>query len=513
MNGTPASWFILAWLIPLLPIAAALAIWLRALLSPRNGDASEAFPAGIARAACLLSLFGLLALAGLAVLAGLPVGGQVPLGVWFSVGGVELPLSLWVDPLALSVGGIFALLGCLSLSFSTRYMHREDGFARFLAALSLFIGAMLLLILAGSALLAFVGWELAGVASFLLIGYARGREVATGNALRAFLTNRIGDAAFLMSLGFALWWAGTLDWPALAARLQGMESVNAGLIALGFVIAALVKSGQFPFSPWIGRALEGPTPSSAIFYGSLYVHAGVFLVLRLAPLLQHVPQLSWLLVAAGGATVVYAWLSGLVQTDVKSSLLLSTLVQVGLMFIACGFGFFTFAALHLVAHALWRSWQFLHAPSWLALGQRRPSPPPAWLARHVVLYTSALQRFWLELLGDTLLTRPTERLGRDMANIDARLIEHLLGEPATLPRSPEEAAKDPLAHRGIGGTLLLAVAQRLTRFEDLLLVQKNGGRAAFFVRRVGDLLMRIETLLQEPRYIFLFVMATLVVIL
>lgn len=513
MSLESTSWFLLAGLIPLLPIAAALAIWLRALLAPGSGDAREAFPAGLAGAASLLSLLGLLALAGLAVWPGLPAGGHVALGVWFTVGSVELPVNLWLDPLALAVGSVFALLGWLSVSFSIRYMHREAGFERFFAALSLFIGAMLLLILAGNALLAFVGWELAGVASFLLIGYARGREVATGNALRAFVTNRIGDAAFLMSLGFALLWAGTLDWPALAERLRGMESVSAGLIALGFVIAALVKSGQFPFSPWIGRALEGPTPSSAIFYGSLYVHAGVFLVLRLAPLLQHVPQVSWLLVGAGGATVVCAWLSGLVQSDVKSSLMFSTLVQVGLMFIACGFGFFTFAAWHLVAHALWRSWQFLHAPSWLVLGRRRPAPPPAWLARNVVLYTSALQRFWLELLGDTLLARPTERLGRDMANVDARLIEHLLGEPAPLPRPPGEAAQDPYAHRGIAGTLLLAVAERLTRFEDLLLVQKNGGRAAFLVRRVGDLLMRIETLLQEPRYIFLFVMATLVVIL
>jgi NADH:ubiquinone oxidoreductase subunit 2 (subunit N) len=511
MTATALPWLSLAGLIPALALAAALAIWLRALLTQASGDASEAFPAWSATAAALLSLLGLLCLDALALFTEHLPDAPLVLANWFDLGQVALPLSLWFDPLGLAVGNLVAVLGFLSLLFARRYMHREAGFDRFFAALSLFIGAMLLLVLAGNALLAFVGWELAGVASFLLIGYARQRDIAANNALRAFVANRLGDAAFLSSLGFAAWLAGTVDWPLLAERVRGMESVAAGLVVGGFVVAALVKSGQLPFSPWLARALEGPTPSSAIFYGSLYVHAGVFLVLRLEPLLQRVPQFAWLLGALGLATVIYGWLIGLVQSDVKSSLLASTLVQVGLMFVACGLGLFTLATVHLVAHAIWRCWQFLHSPSWLVLGERRPDAPPGWLARNLIVYTAALQRFWLELIGDTLLTRPTERLGRDMANIDARLIEPLLGDPAPLPAQAGHATT--VEKPGIGGTVLRMLGERLARFEDLLLVQKNGGRAAFAVRRVGDLLTRVEMLLQEPRYLFLFVMATLAVIL
>ena len=503
MDNPVLHWLPLTWLIPMLPLSAALALWLRSLLQTNTSDASEAFSAHIAQGAALCTLAGLIALSAQLTITPLQ-NSHVFLGTWFQVDtphhidrslnpSLGVSFSLLLDPLALGFACLFTLLICIILSFSRRYMHREAGFHRFFAALSLFLSGMLLIILAGNALLAFIGWELAGVASFLLIAYAQQRDTTADNALRAFITNRLGDAAFLMSIGFSLAWAGTLEWPLLAQRVREMESVNASLIVIGFLFAALVKSAQIPFSSWIARALEGPTPSSAIFYGGLYAHAGVFLILRLQDFFQSTPQLSWLLITAGLATCFYSAFCALLQNDIKSSLLYSTLGQIGLMFIACGLGFFTFASVHLAAHVIFRTWQFLHAPSWLALSERAPPALPTWLRENHLLYSTALQRFWLELIGDHLLTHPTQRLGKDMANIDNRIIEPLLPK--------------------LTGLLLEKVAARLAHFEYLLLVQKNGGRAATLLLQIGQLLIRIERLLEQPRYLFLFVFATLIVIL
>ena len=182
-----------------------------------------------------------------------------------------------------------------------------------------------------------------------------------------------------------------------------MSVVNDRLLVIGFVIAALAKSAQLPFSAWLTRALEGPTPSSAIFYGAVMVHAGVYLMLRLEPLLLQVPDVMFGLVVAGALTAIYAWLCGLVQTDVKSALIFATLFQVSLMFVSIGLGWTTLALVHLCLHACWRVWQFLVAPSWLVITRERPAPPPAWLRNNQFLYTAALQRFWL----DKLACRPT----------------------------------------------------------------------------------------------------------
>ena len=503
-------WSLLLWLVPVLPLAGALALWSRELLAPRRGDAAEGFTGALAALLSLLSLAG--ALAGLGLhLAGHWPAGQLVLGDWLQIGATPLVLSLALAPLPLALSLLFALLGALALLFSRPYMHREAGFHRYFAALLLFLGAMQLIALGGSAWLVFVGWELAGVASYLLIGYARERPGASGGALYALVTNRIGDAGFLVAIGFALSLAGTLEWPALERALNGIGSVNASLITAGLLLAALVKSGQLPFSSWLPRALEGPTPSSAIFYGSLLLHAGVALTLRLEPLFRHTPEVLLLMALAGALTTLYAWLVGLVQTDIKGSLLYSALAQTGLMFLACGLGWFTLAAWHLGLHAVWRLWQFLLAPSWLRLAER-PATLPRWLYRRLdsaALHTAARQGFWLAQPGELLLVRPTARLARDMATIDARMIEPALGLPRHAAGESDEALPIP----GAAGRLTELAANQLARFEALLVLQKNGGNAAAAIKKIGGVLTRIESLLAEPRYIFLFIMATLVVIL
>ena len=281
-------------------------------------------------------------------------------------------------------------------------------------------------------------------------------------------------------------------------------------MAFGFVVAALAKSAQVPFAPWIARALEGPTPSSAIFYGSLMVHAGVFLLIRIEPLLNQAPALMGLLVLLGMVSALYGWLAGLTQTDVKSALTFATTTQVGLMFLWCGLGWSDLAAWHLALHASWRAYQFLLAPSYMHLLDGPTRPVPAWLGRRRRLYAAALQRFWLEPAADWLLVRPTRGLGRDVNAIDEQVVDRLIGRAET----GRAASADEVA-RGYGalGRGLESLSRGLARFEASLLMEGGGGRLGQLLKRVGDYLQAIETLLERPRYLLLLVMVTFAVIL
>ena len=501
-----ADW---VWLVPGLPLLAVLVIGGRLLLGRAQGDAAEPLTARLSSLAALGSLLLLLAIDGMAIWQGHAPGHHV-LGLWFASGHWLATVSVLLDGLSLSISTLTALIGWLVIRFSANYLHREAGFHRFFLVLSFFLAGIQLVLLAGNGLLAFVGWEMCGVASFLLIGYAWQRPVATGNALFAFITNRAGDAGFLLALGFSAAWLGSFEWPALTTGGQ-ISVANARLIALGFVIAALAKSAQLPFTPWITRALEGPTPSSAIFYGAVMVHAGVYLMLRLEPLLNQAPDVLAGLVAIGALTALYAWLCGLVQTDVKSALIFATVFQVALMFVEIGLGWTTLATAHLCLHAAWRAWQFLLAPSWLAITRERPAPPPAWLRQNQLLYTAAQQHFWLDKLGHALLVQPTESFAHDLRSLEENFIDHAIGEPGHgQPIDPES----PLIRAdGLPGRLLAASAGALQQIENRLLLRGRGGAAELLLRRVGGYLQTLENLLEQPRYLMMAVMATFVVIL
>lgn len=504
MSGAGFPLELLAALPPLLPLAAALAIGARLLFSQPRGDAAEGLTARLAVGAAAAALLAMTVLDALVLLGRLP--SHVTLGSWFAAGDLRVPLSFTLDALSLGIGTLAAVIAFLTLRFSVNYMHREAGFHRFFMILSLFASGMLCILLAGNAALAFVGWELAGVSSYLLIGYAMDRSEAAANAVRAFVTNRIGDAGFLAGMAAAIHFAGTLQWPGIAEGAAHLGTLPAGLMALGFVAAALAKSAQVPFAPWIGRALEGPTPSSAIFYGSLMVHAGVYLLIRIEPLLSQAPAVMALLAALGLLTVLYGALAGLTQTDVKSALMFATTTQVGLMVLACGLGWFGLAAWHLGLHAAWRAWQFLLAPSYMHLAGEPPRPVPAWLARRRRLYTAALQRFWLEPAGDWLLARPTRGLGRDMNALDQQVLDPLLGSAD----APGDAV---VKGHGVAGRLMEAVADRLARLEQHFLFQGPGGPLAEVLTRIGHYLQAVEALLERPRYLLLLIMATFAVIL
>ncbi|MEF8729388.1 MAG: proton-conducting transporter membrane subunit [Accumulibacter sp.] len=498
------------WLVPLLPLLAALLIALRLLLRGSDGDAGEPRTAAIASGAALTALL-LLVLLDLAALCGeLPP--HPAFGDWLRIGAVPVRVSFVLDAYSLPAATLVALICCITIRFSATYLHRETGFQRFFLGLCLFLAGMLLIVLAGNAVLCFVGWELAGFSSWLLIGYAWERPSATRNALFAFVTNRIGDAGFMLGIGLAVWSVGTLEWAWLAGD-GSMGRVTIRLLAAGFVVAALVKSAQLPFTPWIGRALEGPTPSSALFYGSLLVHAGVYLLCRLQGLLLQAPDLMALLAAVGLLTAAYGSLCGLVQSDVKSALVFATVAQVGLMVFCCGLGLFSLAACHAGLHACWRAYQFLLAPAYMHLVRQPARPPPRWLANWRWGYTAALQRFWIEPLASSLLTRPTLALGRDVRALDERFIDPLLGAPREDERSPASPAGDELIRgHGLAGRALFAFANRLQSLENRLLLS-DGGTLGRHLRQLGHYADTVEALLEQPRYLMLMVMATFVVIL
>ncbi|MCU0841418.1 MAG: hypothetical protein MUC79_06825 [Thiobacillaceae bacterium] len=499
-------------LAPALPLLAALLIALLGLCGQARGEAGERRVAAVTLAAAASVLLLLLAFAVQGLALGWP--GQVDLGDWFASGDWHVPLSFTLDGLSLGFGGVAAFIALATLKFSLTYMHREAGFARFFAGMNLFAAGILLVVLAGNVALVFVGWELMGLASWLLIGYAFDRPTATVNAQRAFLTNRIGDAGLLLAMVLSFVWLGGIDWPTLTAGAVRLPTLYVSLIALGFVTAALAKSAQVPFTPWIARALEGPTPSSAIFYGAVMVHAGVFLLARLAPLLHEAPGVLFLVAVLGLLTTLHAWLAGYAQTDVKSALLYAALAQVGLMFVAIGLGWHGLAAWHAALHALWRAWQFLAAPSYMHMLDGPTPPAPDWLTKRQWLHTAALQRFWLEPLADRLLTLPTRALARDLRAIDENVVSGLVGMSET-QRTAEllSAHEEVVKGRGLIGGLLAWSADHLDRFERRLVLQGGGGGLGRGLNRLGVWLRFVESLLEQPRYLLVLIMATVVVIL
>src|SRR5262245_16899746 len=221
--------------------------------------------------------------------------------------------------------------------------------------------------LAGTIETLFAGWELVGLSSALLVAYFHERPAPVRNGLRVWVVYRVSDAGLLLAAivlhhlsgeGDFDRLLGTAPWPEGVASVTGGQALAVGLL---LVVAAAAKSALVPFSGWLPRAMEGPTPSSAVFYGALSVHLGAFLLLRVSPILDAAPALAGLVVALGLLTALYAYLVGSVQTDIKSALAFASLVQVGLVVAEVGLGWRYIPLVHLLGNACLRTLQFLRA--------------------------------------------------------------------------------------------------------------------------------------------------------
>jgi NADH-quinone oxidoreductase subunit L len=318
----------------------------------------------------------------------------------------------------------FLLCGTIS-AFASKYLHREPGYNRFFLLYALFAMGMVMTSLAETIETLFVGWEFVGISSALLVAFFQERQNPVRNGLRVWSVYRLSDAALLLAAVALHHLRGEGDfaaalgggpWPEGQAVLSSTQALVVGLLLL---VAAAGKSALIPFCGWLPRAMEGPTPSSAIFYGSLSVHLGAFLLLRISPLLELSPVLSATVVALGLSTALLAALVGPVQTDIKSALAFASLTQVGLIVAEIGLGFRYLALIHILGHACLRTLQFLRASSLLqdylglenAIGQRLPAESAVGVRLAPVtigpwLYRLALERGYLDAWLNDYIARP-----------------------------------------------------------------------------------------------------------
>ncbi len=515
----------LAVFIPLIPLLGALIIGLGALSGFLVGEYRETLTADIATWA--LSMTSLLALT---VLGADILGendGVFHLGNWLTSDNLNINVSLITSGFNVKLAALFALLLTVACKFAVNYMHREAGFHRFFFLLSLFAAAMLWLVLSGSTVCTFMGWEIAGVCSYLLIGYAYDRPVATQNATRVFVTNRIGDAGFVAGIALTYSWINSFDWLDLNTAATEFSSGQVNGIALCFAVAAMAKSAQFPFTPWLARAMEGPTPSSAIFYGAVMVHAGVFLLILLQPIFAQAPLGMALLIVTGLLTATYSFFVGLTQTDVKSSLIFAGSAQLGLMFLECGLGLWQLASWHLAAHAVVRGYQFFTAPALMHQVINTPIKPlmPG-IAKVRWLYTAALQRCWLDQITDWALVKPIRGLAHDLSYFDDYVIDRLIGVPAPAIRAASSFAQqeeqslgarlendyDNFAQgTGLAGKITEWFAALSHWFEERFILRTAPKDVAGVERKFGRLANNIERIILRPRYLVLFVFITLLI--
>lgn len=345
---------------------------------------------------------------------------------WVTTTAGALHLDLLVDGWGLSFALVAAVICGAVSAFSYRYLHLERGFVRYFTLYGCFVLGVQLVALAGSIEVLFAGWELLGLSSSLLIAFFHERRSPVTNAMRVYSIYRVSDAAMLVAavLVHHLIGSGSLSTLFRVGLLTGEATRSpAELTAISFffLLAAAGKSGLVPFSNWLPRAMEGPTPSSAVYYGALSVHAGCYLLWRAEPLIRSSLVAEVLVIAVGAATAVFSALAARVQTNVKSALSYATLTQVGVIVVEIALGLRTLAFVHLLGNACIRLVQFLTAPNVLldlhgleGAGRERG-------ARGGKLYVFALHEGGLDVLLDTLVVRPFVFAARLGQRLDARL--------------------------------------------------------------------------------------------
>jgi NADH-quinone oxidoreductase subunit L len=344
-------------LVPALPFAGFLILALRGSRMPRA--LVSLVGCGSVGLAALIAL----AIAG-AFLAGDGESFRQRLWTWFAVAGLRIDLGLHLDALSLLMMLVVTGVAFLIHVYSTEFMAGDDGFSRFFAYLNLFVGAMLVLVLADSLPMLLLGWEGVGLCSYLLIGFWY-KDPANGAAARkAFVVTRIGDTALMIGLFLLFLELGTLDIREILRlapeRWQSGDPtvVTASALLLG---GAIGKSAQLPLQTWLPDAMAGPTPVSALVHAATMVTAGVYLIARMHGLFLLAPAVMMVVATIGAATMLMAGCSALVQHDLKRVLAYSTISQLGYMFLALGVGAWTAAMFHFMTHAFFKALLFLGA--------------------------------------------------------------------------------------------------------------------------------------------------------
>jgi NADH-quinone oxidoreductase subunit L len=353
----------LVWLIPALPLAGFLLIL---LFGRRLGDPKAGYLATTMVAASFLVTVGVfLELLGLSAEERRHV---VTAFSWVPVESLQVDLAFLADPLSITMCLFVTGIGSLIHLYATGYMHGDPRFSKFFLYLNLFAFSMLMLVLGENLLVTFLGWEGVGACSYFLISFWHERESAATAGKKAFVTNRVGDWGLMMAMFFAFWATNphTLSYIGIneAAAEGHLSTTTATAIALFAFVGACGKSAQLPLYLWLPDAMEGPTPVSALIHAATMVTAGVFLMVRLNPVLHvSAEYASTLIAVVGAATALFAATVAVAQNDIKKVLAYSTVSQLGFMFLAVGSGAYVAAIFHMVTHAFFKALLFLGSGS------------------------------------------------------------------------------------------------------------------------------------------------------
>jgi NADH-quinone oxidoreductase subunit L len=352
------------WLIPLLPFAGFLI----------NGILGRRLPKWIVTTVALLAPLAALGLVLNAAQGFFRIGTETsslpyietcPLP-WINIAALHVDFSFVLDQLSLVMLLVVTGVGFLIHVYSVGYMNDEEGYARYFSYLNLFLFFMTVLVLAGNALVMFIGWEGVGLASYLLIGFYFQKKSAADAGKKAFIVNRIGDVGFLIAMFLLVANFGTLTFTEIATKLGQDPDWQGGVvtvIGLCLLLGAAGKSAQLPLYIWLPDAMEGPTPVSALIHAATMVTAGVYMVARTHVLFDHSPFALGVVAIVGAATAIFAATIALVQNDIKRVLAYSTISQLGYMFLGCGVAAYSAAIFHLMTHAFFKALLFLAAGS------------------------------------------------------------------------------------------------------------------------------------------------------
>ncbi|MFB0629278.1 NADH-quinone oxidoreductase subunit L [Streptomyces sp. AB3(2024)] len=284
---------------------------------------------------------------------------------WIPVEGFQADMAFQLDQLSMTFVLLISGVGTLIHIYSIGYMEHDERRRRFFGYLNLFVAAMLLLVLADNYLLLYFGWEGVGLASYLLIGFWQHKPSAATAAKKAFLVNRVGDMGLSVAIMLMFTTFGTFAFEPLFAAVGGATEGKLTAIGLMLLLAACGKSAQVPLQSWLGDAMEGPTPVSALIHAATMVTAGVYLIVRSAAIFNGAPDAQLVVTVVGAVTLLFGAIVGCAKDDIKKALAGSTMSQIGYMILAAGLGpiGYVFAIMHLVTHGFFKAGLFLGAGS------------------------------------------------------------------------------------------------------------------------------------------------------
>jgi NADH-quinone oxidoreductase subunit L len=282
---------------------------------------------------------------------------------WFAVDRLHVGAGVLVDPLSMTMVAFVTGVSALIHLYSIGYMDHDRDFAKFFAYLNLFVFSMLMLVLGDNFVITFLGWEGVGVCSYFLIGFWFERPAAASAAKKAMIYNRVGDAGFLLAIFLIYERTGSVAYQTVFSRLGQVPESSLIAIVLLLFLAAAGKSAQIPLYPWLADAMEGPTPVSALIHAATMVTAGVYLMVRINPILHLAPDAAHVVAWVGAATAFVGATAACAQADIKKALAYSTVSQLGYMFVAAGAGAYTAAIFLMLTHAFYKALLFLGAGS------------------------------------------------------------------------------------------------------------------------------------------------------